>query len=65
MKAINGYFWEPVGIRGVLEDFVKVSDTVSHDTLTNNFRLRKSFILSFVQFWIPHLEKEIDKLNEI
>lgn len=65
MKAINGYFWEPVGNGGVLEDSVKVSDTVSHDTLTNDFRLRKSLILSFVQFWIPHLEKEIDKLNEI
>lgn len=28
MKTINGYFWEPVGTGAVLEDSVKVSDTV-------------------------------------
>lgn len=37
MKAINGYFWEPVGTGEVLEDSIKVSDTVSHDALMNKF----------------------------
>lgn len=37
MKTINGYFWEPVGTGAVLEDSVKVSDTVSYDMLINKF----------------------------
>lgn len=37
MKAINGYLWEPVGTDEVLEDSIKVSDTVSHDMLMSKF----------------------------
>jgi len=35
MEVISGYSGEPVGIGEVLEDCIKVSDTVSHDTFTN------------------------------